>query len=66
MNTPYITETLHVYMKKWHDLYKLCKMDFIYNYIMKMYTVSYGEADLKIIKTDTVFNTEQILIGKVT
>ena len=31
-----------------------------------MYTVSYGEADLKIIKIDTVFNTEQILIGKVT
>ena len=28
--------------------------------------VSYGEADLKIIKIDTVFNTEQILIGKVT
>ena len=31
-----------------------------------MYTVSYGKADLKIIKIDTVFNTEHILIGKVT
>ena len=28
--------------------------------------VSYGEADLKKIKIETVFNTEQILIGKVT